>query len=316
MILSIIVPMYKVEEYIEKCLYSCLTQNIPSSQYEIICVNDGSPDTSAMIAKNIAKHNPNIRIINQSNQGLSAARNAGLNIATGDYVWFVDSDDWIEENCLGRIVSKLSEGIDILQLQYRKVYLNPYKTVEAEKCIINGNMSGDKIITLGGLPAPAQFSIYRRSFLLENNLRFFVGIYHEDSEFKPRATYLAQRISSDDEISYNYLQRENGSITSNFSLKRAKDLLIVNEHLFSFSRSLDKNCLLAFNGFIGLNINTLLSISIKFNNDEYRQLKQMLLNNRKFFKCMQDSKNIKYKIEGIIFSISITLGLKMYKYIR
>lgn len=316
MILSIIIPMYKVEHYIESCLLSCLKQDIPSSEYEIICVDDGSPDNSALIAENISKQYGNIRIISQKNKGLSAARNAGLDKAEGDYVWFVDSDDWIEEYCLGRIVSKLTDDIDILQLQYRKVFLNPYRVVEVRKCSIEGIRTGREITVNGGLPVPAPFSVYRRNFLLNNGLRFFPGIYHEDSEFKPKATYLAQRVSSDDEVSYNYLQRDSGSITSTFSLKRVKDILLVNDHLYSFSRFLERDCMLAFNGFIGTNMNTLLLMSRRLDGEEYRKLKNILSYNKRFFKCMRHSKNMKYKIEGHVFCMSVGLGLRLHSLIR
>ena len=122
--------MYNVEKFLAKCILSCENQNISKKEYEIICVNDGSLDSSAIIAEEIAKQYNNIIIINQENQGLSVARNTGLSNAKGDYVWFVDSDDWIEENCLRRIVSKLSNNLDVLQLQYRHVWLEPYTIKE------------------------------------------------------------------------------------------------------------------------------------------------------------------------------------------
>ena len=120
--LSIIIPVYNVEKYIEKCLLSCIKQDISYEDYEIVVVNDGSPDNSITIVERIAKDYSNIRIINQENQGLSGARNTGMKHAKGNYIWFVDSDDYIEENCLGRIVSYLNGDLDILQLQYRHVF--------------------------------------------------------------------------------------------------------------------------------------------------------------------------------------------------
>ena len=101
--------MYKVEAFIEKCLNSCLNQDISKEEYEIVCVNDGSPDKSAEIAEHIAKSNANIRVINRPNGGLSAARNTGIDNAKGEYIFFVDSDDWIADNCLGKITSILKE---------------------------------------------------------------------------------------------------------------------------------------------------------------------------------------------------------------
>ena len=120
MMLSIIIPVYNVERYVEKCIRSCEMQDV--TDFELVVVNDGSTDNSLSIVEQVSKEYENIAIITQKNQGLSAARNAGLQVARGEYVWFVDSDDWIEPNCLGRITKKLKDGLDILQLQYRNAY--------------------------------------------------------------------------------------------------------------------------------------------------------------------------------------------------
>ena len=114
--LTIIIPIYNVEPYIKRCLMSCILQDSSlGEEYEIICVNDGTKDKSAEIAKEIALSYNGVVVIDQENGGLSSARNTGLSYARGEYVWFVDSDDYIEENCLPRILSYLNEDLDILQ---------------------------------------------------------------------------------------------------------------------------------------------------------------------------------------------------------
>ena len=107
MLLSIIVPIYNVEKYVEKCIRSCEAQDISKEDYEIVVINDGSPDNSLKIVERIADEFPNIKIISQPNKGLSAARNTGMRNASGDYYMFVDSDEWIAEKWLGKICSKL-----------------------------------------------------------------------------------------------------------------------------------------------------------------------------------------------------------------
>ena len=95
-LLSIIIPVYNVEKYIHRCLTSCCKQSDASlDEYEIIIINDGTPDNSMDVVYNIAKKYSNIVIFNQKNKGLSAARNQGLEIAKGEYVQFLDSDDWL-----------------------------------------------------------------------------------------------------------------------------------------------------------------------------------------------------------------------------
>ncbi len=98
--LSFILPAYNVEDYIDACLDSVTTQDIPTADYEIIVVNDGSTDSTPAHIQRYAERFPNIIIINQENRGQSAARNAGLEKARGEYVWFVDSDDTVCFNCL------------------------------------------------------------------------------------------------------------------------------------------------------------------------------------------------------------------------
>lgn len=308
--------MYNVEEFITKCILSCENQDISKNEYEIVCVNDGSSDNSLHIAETLALQYPNIKVISQPNGGLSAARNTGLINAKGEYVWFVDSDDWIEDNCLGRIVSKLSNKLDVLQLQYRHVWLEPYAIKEFNPILIKGVQSGIEVTIEGGLPAPVPFCIYRRIFLLGNDLKFVPGIYHEDSEFKPRVVYLAKKITSDDFVSYNYFQRQRGSIMSSFSVKRAIDVLFVNSNLYKFSLNIEKECVYTFYRNIGLNINTLLYGYRELSSKDKEIVRLMLKSNTLSFKCMMHSKNLKYILEGLFFRININLGLMLHKIFR
>lgn len=119
--LSIIIPVYNVANYVGKCLDSCLEQNVKMTDYEIIVVNDGSVDNSLEVV-NLYINRPNINVISQNNSGLSAARNAGMKIAKGEYIWFVDSDDWIESGILEHILREISLYTpDCLRLNYRRM---------------------------------------------------------------------------------------------------------------------------------------------------------------------------------------------------
>lgn len=316
--LSIVIPVYNTERYIKKCLYSCLNQDIPLTDYEIIVVNDGSSDNSLSIVKDFATRYKNIRIVNQENQGLSMARNNGFAQSKGEYVWFVDSDDYIEENCLHRITSLLQHELDILQLQYRFVFENGGKSLDANKYIIEGTKNGMEITKLGGLPAPAPFSVLRSKFLKNNGLMFVQGIYHEDMEFKPRATYLAKNIASDKLISYNYLQRKSGSIMTSFRLKNGIDLLFVMNSLLNFAKkqNLSNGCLRAFYRIIGLNMNSFLSVYHSLDIDDRNILFDRLRDNRHLFRLMIKSKSTKYQIEGLCFLLSMRFALILYRLLR
>ncbi len=313
LLLSIIIPVFNVEKYIKKCIISCIHQNILPQLYEIIIVNDGTLDKSMTIVDEISKQYQNIKVLNQINQGLSVARNTGLSKAKGKYVWFVDSDDSIVENCLKGIVESLKSAPDILQIQYQLVYEDgrSVKTVESTK--IEGIKTGEEVLLAGGLPTPAQFSIYRRDFLLSNNLRFFPGIYHEDVEFKPRAIYFAERIKSHNAIVYNYLQRATGSITSNYKLKNGLDSIIVCQNLYSFSKNLPSHIRSAFSERITQVVNSNMN-RLKFLNDHDRELLLSEWNkNKSLFLFMTHSRSVISKIEGGVFCLNVKMGALLFQ---
>lgn len=317
--LSIVIPMYGVEKYIEKCLMSCIQQDaVLGEEYEIVCVNDGTKDRCAAIAKEIASRYIGVSVIDQENSGLSVARNTGLSHAQGEYVWFVDSDDYIEEKCLGRIISYLKDDLDILQLQYRHVYEDGTPSLDINFCLIKGIKSGLEVTEQGGLPAPAQFSIYRTQFLRGNNLEFYRDIYHEDSEFKPRVTYLAKKIASDTSICYNYLQRLSGSITSNFKLKNGLDMLKVMNSLLEFAdqQNMPDRYRKHLYRKIGMNMNSLLFGFHQLCMEDKFVLTNELKNNKHIFHCMIQSGVIKYQIEGVFFKVNISFGLFVHHYMR
>ena len=122
--LSIVLPMYKVEAFVEKCVRSLLNQDIPREDYEIICVNDGSPDKSRELVLGLQKEAANVLLIDQENQGVSMARNRGMESARGKYLLFVDPDDAVVENTLGMILKEMeSAGAQMAVPGY--LYLDP-----------------------------------------------------------------------------------------------------------------------------------------------------------------------------------------------
>ena len=220
--LSIIVPVCNVADYLAKCLDSLLAQDLPQNEYEIIVVNDGSTDNSGEIALQYADKYENIMLINQANQGLSGARNTGIKQAKGDYIQFVDSDDYLEDNVLGGLMKQVeNDDLDVLRFKYQNVRINaggeyeifqPYKS----SSFIFDDYSSD--VTQGvnflnerfGTACYAVMFIIRKQIL--DNCIFKQGIYFEDTEWTPRMLLKAERIASSDTIVYNYLMRE-GSIT-------------------------------------------------------------------------------------------------------
>lgn len=305
MFLSIIIPVYNVEKYLRKCLDSCVNQNITQDEYEIIAVNDGSPDNSLVILEEYASQYSNIKIINQRNQGLSIARNQGLDIARGKYVWFVDSDDAITPNCLGAICKDLESGPDILQVQFEYTFENG-ESKEAPMTYWNGALSGKELTAEGGVPEPAQFTIYRREFLQENNLRFTPGIYHEDCDFKYRCVWFAKVCRSHPKKVYSYLQRSEGSISKNFKLKNAEDYLFVVIKLIDF---INENQIIgkakaALCEKIGIYMNMILKGVSTLSEHEQKKVLEMIKAHPDTVLYMGKSSSLKHRFESAVFRMN------------
>ncbi len=201
---SIIIPVYNVEKYLEECLDSAVNQTL--KDIEIICVNDGSTDNSLDILKKYERKYKNITIINQENKGLSGARNSGLKIAKGKYVYFFDSDDIIDIN-LCKECYEISETkeLDILTFDASVFYDDNslesiHKFDYSRKDILNEEvMKGDDYYNYSYLNkvyrSSACIIFINRKFLYKNQLNFYEGILHEDELFTTKSIILADKVS-------------------------------------------------------------------------------------------------------------------------
>lgn len=231
--LSIIIPIYNVEKYIRKCIESCLMQNVSSDEYELILVNDGSPDNSLTIAKEVASEATNITIISKENGGLSSARNTGLEKAKGEYVWFLDSDDRIELNCLRDIFDRLN-NIEVLILDTYFAYEDkPTLKAPIHKLKVDAEYSGfDAYFSGYHYPySGAPFYVFQRTFLLNNHLDFEEGILFEDLLFITKIFVTANRCQYYNNPVYYYLMRPGSIVNSSVTVKSCRDLLVVADKL-------------------------------------------------------------------------------------
>ena len=311
-LLSIIIPVYNVEQYVEQCINSCLNQDLNINDYEIIVVNDGSSDNSLSVVSKLASMNSNIVVFSQSNKGLSSARNQGLKLAVGKYVWFVDSDDWIETNCLRKIVDKMeSDNLEGLVHSGFRCYDGNIE-LGGEVTYANSVMSGQELLSSHTINCAAVKTIYRKDFLVSNNLRFFEGIYHEDHEFTPRAYYFIRRIEFiNDHLYYNRVTP--GSITQKPNPKKAFDLIIVANNLYEFKRSHDVSRVeTSFNDLISAALNQSLSNSVYMTEKEKKKLSCLLRKNNHLFDSLLHSSIFKYKIEGFMFKCLPSCCVKLY----
>ena len=233
-VLSIVIPVYKVEKYIEKCLNSIFSASCNKNDFEVIIINDGTPDNSMTIVNHYAINHENMHVISQSNQGLSRSRNVGIENAKGLYVWFVDSDDWIETEFLSKLIYFLKSSTeDVIMLKIREINEDTGECIKIADFRNENNFeecSGCDMISnwfdFGIDITPIQKFVINRQFILNNNLYFIEGLYHEDKEYAPRMLVQTEKAAYYPEIGYCYLRRSSGSITTDKSLlfKRAISL--------------------------------------------------------------------------------------------
>lgn len=233
---SIIVPVYNVEKYLAQCLDSLINQTL--KEIEIICINDGSKDNSTKILTAYAQKDVRIKIINQTNQGLSAARNNGISVATGEYIGFVDSDDWVDIDFYEKLYSAGKKyDSDIVagdfyregkflkseKLKYRKeeLFTKPAEKV-AKAFIPRYNYVWNKI--------------YRREALLNLNILFPVGMFYEDMFWLIKIIYNMQGFVTVPRTYYHYRKVE-GSIVTQKSVKHQQDYFFAEKELFDYMQT-------------------------------------------------------------------------------
>ena len=218
--LSIIVPLYNSERYLPKCLDSLLCQDIPDEDYEIILVNDGSPDNSLQIAERYASRHTNIQVLSQPNKGTSGARNTGLRQAGGKYVYFVDPDDYILENSLKEPLNQMDkESLDVLRFGYKEVdeQYNPTQSVKhpeipdySTEIMDGGRFMAERL----GVACYVWTFFFRTAIIKDNDIYFFEGDYFDDTPWLPRVLLKAQRVDSWGALRHFYLIRDNSLVQS------------------------------------------------------------------------------------------------------
>lgn len=244
---SLILPAYNVEKYLSKCIESCLHQDISQEDYEIIIVIDGSPDHSLEIAQKYQKNNNNIRIIAQENKGISSARNTGLHNAQGEYIWFIDSDDYIQENVLKSLYLICQEDkLQALWVQWyefrggKKYNIDKYVRKCNDMSMMNGLDFMEKVMRT------CYYSwsfIYNTKFLKDNSFLFQEGVIFEDTcftiDYFPKFT----RVKLYETHCYNYVIRNSG-FTRKYSPKRIKSLFNVFKKCIFAYKQYDKDLFL------------------------------------------------------------------------
>lgn len=296
-LLSIVVPVYNLEACIERCIRSLYRQNLDTENYEVIFINDGSTDRTTDIIK--MNWQENMLLLEQENARQGAARNNGVRNATGKYIWFVDGDDAIEDNCLKKLTDTLEKYSPDILFTGRKIFTDSGTYTTTRGCLVEEETSriysGSDYLSKRNLTLGPCF-FFRKQFLLKNNLFFMEKTFYEDSEFMPRACFLAERIMHLNYTPYLIYEREGSSMRSinpnlmfdalsvsaqllHFALKRKEEK--GSEHLFYYA-------VMAFNVAMSKSQDATLSQKSKF----WKQVSLLEL-----IEAMIRSKHLKYLCE-------------------
>ena len=219
-LISVIVPVYKVEPYLDKCISSIVNQTYKN--LEIILVDDGSPDSCPTMCNAWAEKDSRIRVIHKTNGGLSDARNAGMTVATGELMAFVDSDDWIVPDMYEYLYQRLTEdNSDIAACGVQMVWEDKKlcrMLTRAGSCVLNQEEAMRAIIEESWLKQPVWYKLYKTDLI--RDILFPMGKCHEDVFWSYQAVGSAKKVSVSDHIGYYYLQRDGSIMGEGYSLKR------------------------------------------------------------------------------------------------
>ena len=231
-LVSIIVPVYKVEQYLKRCMDSVLNQTYKN--IEIILVNDGSPDNCPALCDEYAKIDSRVRVIHKENGGLSSARNVALDSVKGDYIFFVDSDDWLALDTLEVLNEYLEKDYDMISFQ--RTYLTEEKVVEkGEKN--PKDMDVSQYIDASFL-GRYDFFVTTKIFKAEvfNNVRFLEGRNYEDLEIMHRLFLNTEKVVGLDYFLYYYWKGNEGAITNTITMKNIQDHYLSANEIYHASK--------------------------------------------------------------------------------
>lgn len=218
--ISVIVPVYKVEAFLDRCIQSVTSQSYKN--LEIILVDDGSPDNCPAMCDAWAEQDSRVKVIHKKNGGLSDARNAGMAIATGELMGFVDSDDWIAPDMYQHLYDLMAtDNSDIAACGVEMVWGDGTPSRSLTKsgcCVLNQEEAMQAIIEESWLKQPVWYKLYKSALI--QDIPFPVGKYHEDVFWSYQVVGNAQRVSVSDQVCYFYSQRSGSIMDEEYSLKR------------------------------------------------------------------------------------------------
>lgn len=289
--ISVIIPVYNVEKYLSECLDSILNQTF--NDIEVICVNDGSTDNSLSILKEYQNKDSRIKILTQKNKGAASARNNGLNQAKGKYIYFMDSDDYIENNAFAEIYN-LSESKNLDMNIFKIIsfmegseekFTSTYLEMEFLKDLVGDEVFsfrdlGKKMYDLAVTPPGV---LFKRDLI--SDIRFPEGLIYEDNVFFLEAVFNAKRMYFYDKHLYNY-RRRNESVTttgSNFS-----DIIEIRNMIIDLARKYDNFYPYLYYKKLNLIRNRFLDVSEEYKEDFFRKIQKDFNEHKEEYESSKD----------------------------
>ena len=236
---SIIIPVYNVDRYLKECLDSLISQTLVD--IEIICINDSSTDNSLSILNEYAQKDNRVKVYNNSeNQGLSCTRNVGLGVAIGEYIGFVDSDDYVDKDFFEKLyISASSNDADMARAPYKYLYPNYEKTELRVEKLIRLRARQCRSLCVNEHSSVVWNAIYRRKFLIDNKILYFDNIRStEDVPYTTRTTFLANKIIPVVDTYLHYRKDVENSISNNISIDKVFAIMQANEITTDFLNSI------------------------------------------------------------------------------
>lgn len=301
---SIIIPVYNVEDYIGKCLDSVFNQTF--NDYEVIVVNDGTKDNSMEIVKEY-----DVKIINQENMGLSEARNTGVKKAKGEYIIFLDSDDFIEKDLLKRINDSSKNNPDIIRFQIEDYENNEVTNKYEEDSFngLNGVEAFKRICSYHYIENAWAYAI-RREYYIKEKYKFKKGTYHEDFGLIPLVIIKSKKVNSINYIGYNYVQRNGSIMNSNDyskTKKKVEDFYSHYIYLIEEGNKL-KTDTTYYKSFIS---NSLILKITELKKEDYKFYKRKLKEEKVFDNILNDT--FSRKVKKVLLKLSPKLYYKIMK---
>lgn len=290
---SIIVPVYNVKVYLNRCIESLINQTY--NDFEIILVDDGSTDGSGDLCDQYEKSHDFVHVIHKNNGGLSSARNAGIKQAKGEYLLFVDSDDYIEKQSLEKLIHEAEKNnCDIVCANAYKVSENSCveKAKRRQNLVLpcDGLTFVSESIKQGAMLMCAPFALYKKDLILHNSIFFEEGIFHEDELWTPQVYLKAKSVSYIDYVFYYHWFREGSIMNSGWNEKHTKDIFYICETLYSIYKAIENKKIRWFMDRVGM----------------------LYLNAANLSQCadvnralpFKSAKSIKNRIKGFLFMVS------------